>query len=223
MSRNKILLVVVLATVIGVATYLKQKTNETSIYLSEEAHIEKRLEDIKVPAKMQTYAALADTSAADREQAIQIEFKKCFNKEIKLQSLEGVKSALLQQRDFSAPALSEENFELTTDDKRNLVVQHIPMEENRNKVRVFLINPADGLPDRIKDFPNSEAELALRLKGALSMGTVKTKTTSTTQNSYDGSLLSMDLENEKVVRIHLITTSFDFECKEQSCQCLKKE
>lgn len=193
--------------------------------------VEKKLEDLTVSSKEKNQAAVlstTETESSDKmtasfQTSMQSEFQKCFKKESKAQNLESLKTILLQQKDFSSPSLSEESFELVTDDHKNLVVQHIPMEDSSNKVRVFSINPEDGMPDRIKDFPQNSAEISLRLKGALSLGVVKSKTTSTTQTSYDGSMLSIDEKDNKVVRLHLITTAFDFECKDQSCQCLKKE
>ena len=154
---------------------------------------------------------------------IQIEYKKCFKKEIKVENIESMKTAILQQKDYSTPVVNEENYDLETANKANLVVQYIPQEENKNKVRVFSINPTDSLPDRVKDFPNKEAEVSLRLKGALTLGTIKSKTSTTIQNSYDGSMLSLEEKDNKIVRLHLITNSFDFECKNQSCLCLTKE
>ncbi len=206
--------------------YIKNESTDPS-HLGK---VEKKLEELSLPDKDENLAGMKidgvkviSSSTPVSSNRIQDEFIKCFSKETSAQNLETLKNVLLQQKDYSSPTLSEENFELVGKDNQSLVVQYIPMEENQNRVRVFSINPADGLPDRIKDFPQINAEVSLRLKGALSMGSVKSKTTSTTQSSYDGSMLSIDQKDEKIIRLHLITSGFDFECKDQTCQCLKKE
>lgn len=226
MKRKKYFLIVTTAIAVTVALFLIFQKNSDEVQTTAK----KSLEDIKtiqapqnLPLEISAPSSDAATFVKEREESIKSEFRKCFKKETNAKNIEEMKSTLLQQKDYSAPSLIEESYELTSEDQKELVVQHIPMEENENKVRVFSINPNDGLPDRIKDFPHSSAEISLRLKGALSMGTLKSKSNSTTQNSYDGSLLSIDEKNGKAIRLHLITASFDFECKEQSCQCLKKE
>jgi hypothetical protein len=151
------------------------------------------------------------------------EFKKCFKRNIESESFETILAAIKRQRSFSEPIVTSENYELLTSDQKEVVVQFIPQEEERNRVRVFKINPVDGFPDRIKDFPNSESSIEKRLVGALSLGQQQSKTVSTTQNSYDGSLLALDITNGRLVRIHLSAGSIDFECKNQSCICLSKE
>lgn len=227
-KNNLYILIIVIAAAAIAAWLLNIKSNSDEI--EKLARTEKRLEDLSLPTKEQNPEGIKIEGAKAIGSAttisvsnIQEEFQKCFKKETSAQSLESMKSVLLQQKDYSSPSLSEENYELVSKDNQNLVVQYIPMEENENKVRVFSINPADGLPDRIKDFPQNSGEISLRLKGALSMGSVKSKTVSTTQSSYDGSMLSIEQKDDKVIRLHLITNGFDFECKELSCQCLKKE
>lgn len=227
MTKNqKYFLIAAAATAVTVALFLNFKKDS----YEPQATSKKSLEDIQpisspqnLPKGISAVSVDATTVVKQREESIKLEFKKCFKKETSAKNIEEMKSTLLQQKDYSASSLIEETYELVSEDQKELVVQHIPMEENENKVRVFSINPNDGLPDRIKDFPHSTAEISLRLKGALSMGTLKSKSNSTTQNSYDGSLLSIDEKGGKAIRLHLITGSFDFECKEQSCQCLKKE
>ncbi len=219
MTKNKVLLLVSILTAIIAGLLLVNPRKETSI---------DKLNNIRVSHV--AAVSSGDSSAPQRadgisaqSEKIQNEFKRCFKKDAKVESFESMKAALLQQKDYSAPLLNEETFELETADKKNLVVQHIPQEENKNIVRVFSINPADGLPDRIKDFPNMAADVSLRLKGALSLGSLKGKSSSTVQNAYDGSMLSLEEKDNKIIRIHLITNNFDFECKNQSCVCLTKE
>lgn len=228
MKKSKLyVLVIVIAAAVTAAWLLNLKNQDPNLESSNQK--EKRLEDISVPAKVSGTSAVtgatavgSDVKVSPREQ-IQEEFQKCFKKETSAENLESMKAVLLQQKDYSSPTLSEENYELVGQNNQNLVVQYIPLEENENKVRLFSINPADGLPDRIKDFPQYGSEVSLRLKGALSMGTIKSKSTSTTQSSYDGSMLSIEQKDDKVVRLHLMTNGFDFECKDKSCLCLKKE
>lgn len=231
MNKNKrYVFLIVLAAAVTAAWLLNIKMNASG---ESEKQSQKRLEDLVLPEKkdqaqasnQNQLVASGDAAVANIEKGknIQEEFKKCFKKETSVQTLEDMKENLLQQKDYSKPSVDEENYNLVTNEGQNLVVQHIPLEENENKVRVFSINPTDGLPDRIKDFPQNSAEVSLRLKGALGMGSIKSKTISTIQSAYDGSLLSIDQKDEQVIRIHLITTSFDFECKEQSCLCLKKD
>ncbi len=164
-----------------------------------------------------------DSDIKTAESTIQDQFKKCFKRGKKLENIEDVLKTILQQQDYSPAVISEESYELTTSDNNNLVIQVIPQEEDKNQVRVFSISQSDGLPDRIKEFPESNAPPPIRLKGALSLGTMKSKSRSITQTSYDGSMLSIDTKNEKTVRLHLITKNFEFECKNQNCLCLTKE
>jgi len=209
MKKNtKYTLLIILAAAASAAWLVNLKKESLGTENTQQA--EKKLEDISLSKSNNLKVKSGDESTvvsakAGLQNTIQDEFKKCFNKETSVQSLESMKTTLLQQKDYSSPSLNEENYELVGNDQKELVVQYIPQEENQNKVRVFSISPTDG-----------------RLKGALSMGSVKSKSISTTQSSYDGSLLSIDQKDDKIIRIHLITAGFDFECKEQSCQCLKE-
>ena len=219
MKKNHIFLLLCAFVAAVAAVVLLNSKKEVAVDKLKNIQLDRK----SVVAATDIKTAIPSNELQSSASKIQIEFKKCFKKETKVENLENMKSTLLQQKDYSSPVLNEENFELETADKKNLVVQHIPQEENKNKVRVFSINPTDGLPDRIKDFPNVGAEVSLRLKGALTLGTLKSKTSSTIQNAYDGSMLSLEEKDDKIVRIHLITTTFDFECKNQSCVCLTKE
>lgn len=224
MKKNtKYIFLIILAAAVTAAWLMNLKN--APIGSENETQAEKRLEDLSLPqVKNEIEEASTDsTNAAGAISLMHDEYRKCFKKETSIQNLELMKTALLQQKDYSKPSLNEESYELVGNDKQELVVQYIPQEENENKVRVFAINPKDGLPDRIKDFPQNAGEISVRLKGALTMGSIKSKTVSTTQSAYDGSLLSIDQKDDKIIRIHLITSGFDFECKEQSCLCLKKE
>ncbi len=219
MKKNNIfLLLCALVAIIAVMAVLLPK---------KEVAVDK-LKSIQV-TKLGAISADISPAANSKEVAVtavakaQDEFKKCFKKESHFDNLENLKNLLLEQKDYSAPILNEENYELVTADNANLIVQHIPQEENKNQVRVFSINPTDGMPDRIKDFPYSGGDVSLRLKGALTLGTIKGKTSSTIQNAYDGSMLSLENRDDKIIRLHLITNNFDFECKNQSCICLTKE
>lgn len=226
MKKNTVYILLIFLAAAATAAWLVNLKQESTA-LESGPLAEKRLEDLSLPIAIDSKPKSGDESAAASksvsQNAIQEEFYKCFNKETSIQSLESMKTALLQQKDYSTPSLNEESYELVGNDQKDLVVQYIPQEENQNKVRVFSINPTDGLPDRIKNFPHNSGDVSVRLKGALSMGSVKSRTVSTTQSAYDGSLLSIDQKDDKIIRLHLITAGFDFECKEQSCQCLKKE
>lgn len=229
MKKNTKYVLIIFLAAAATAAWLINIKNEAD-HLDKSGHTQKRLEDLSLSAQDPKAASIKidgvkeiGSATAVSSNQIQEEFQECFKKETSAQSLEAMKTVLLQQKDYSNPTLSEESYELIGKDNQILVVQYIPLEENENKVRVFSINPADGLPDRIKDFPQNSSEVSLRLKGALGMGSIKSKTTSTTQSSYDGSMLSIDQKDDKVIRLHLITNGFDFECKDQGCQCLKKE
>lgn len=227
MKKNTKYILIIFFAAIAIVAWLLNIKNETAA-LEKVAVNKKKLEDLSLSNQNSDGNKISEGNAVKSTKGVSVgriqdEFQKCFKKETTAQNLESIKTVLLQQKDYSRPSLSEESYELVSQDNQSLVVQYIPMEENENKVRVFSINPQDGLPDRIKDFPQNSAEVSLRLKGALSMGSVKNKTTSTIQSSYDGSMLSIDQKDNKVIRLHLITSGFDFECKDESCQCLKKE
>jgi hypothetical protein len=216
--QNKLTFAIVFIAILVVFSFYIKKI------ASVDVKNETRLEDLKAPEKATAVTGeSAPRAKSEKTTTLSVEFKKCFNKEIKNENFDGAVANLMAQKDFSQPVTSEENYELMSAENQPLVVQYLPQEDNSNKVRVFSINTQDGFPDRIKDFPQSHAETSLKLKGALSLGEIKSKMISTTQTAFDGSMLSIDKKDQKVIRAHLITRSFDFECKNQSCLCLKKE
>lgn len=224
MKKNFTYFLIVGAVAVLVVTWLLVWGNGAD---GLEEPVVKRLEDLKEFGSSSEQNVLSVSDSADAvaalEESIQFEYRKCFRRNTSAQSLDAMKALLLKQRDFSNPSTIHENYELITSDQRKMVVQHVPMDDSLNQVRVFEINPTDGTPNRIQDFSRPSADVSLRLKDALDLGTVQTKTVATTQNAYDGALLTFDEINGKLARLHLITSDFDFECKEQSCLCLKKE
>ena len=213
--KSKKAFLFIAATIVFLITIVSLKQKRTTIEKSE-------LEQIQI-AKSATSSESTTMSPEKSEHVVQLEFKKCFKKQVQSEDLQEIMAELLRQKDYAPPILSEESYELQTIDDKSLVVQVLPEEEEKNKVRVFAINKLDGLPDRIKDFPEVNSPFVQKLNGALSLGTLKSKGVSTNQMAYDGSMLSIDKKDEKVVRLHLITKSFEFECKNQSCLCLTKE
>lgn len=109
-------------------------------------------------------------------------------------------------------------YQLMTKSNEELVIQHIPSEESKNQVRVFK-TAADGFPDRIKKFPNSNASEKLRLKGALTLGTLTKQIEKFKIVNADRSVLAYEKSNNEITRLDFTIGRNQLICEDQRCQC----
>ncbi len=220
MKMNKKSVALITIAVSLAALFFYSKRNDQKF---ESAITKKKTELAFVEDSKKNKASESKPKLVFEKETFHKEFDKCFKSGPTSDTFAGVLQFIKKRINFSDPITISENYELISASQKEIVVQYISQEEDKNKVRVFTINAKDGLPDRLKEFPNSDSSAETRLVGALSLGQLKNKTTSTTQNAYDGSVLNLDQSNDQIIRIHLMTNSFDFECKNQNCFCLKKE
>lgn len=221
--KKRSLFFILLTIMISVFLFQNKKTESEKQLenLDKKLALPLNKNDLLDSSKKQT--ELSNLNSIDQVNRNETEFKKCFKKELSDYSEENLIHYILKFRDFGAVVIAEENYELIDLENKKIIVQYFPQEDEINKVRVFLINPQDGLPDRIKEFPFSNSDTANKLKGALTLGRLNSKNISTQQVAYDGTMLSLDKESDKIIRTHLIAKDFEFECKTKLCICLKKE
>ncbi len=102
-----------------------------------------------------------------------------------------------------------------------MAVQYIPDDEKKNQVRVFEISKADGLPDRIHDFPSASAAVEKRLEGALSLGALVQKTITTQQEGGQGETLEIEKTKDTTSRVRYSEPGLEFSCDGNKCECFK--
>lgn len=109
-------------------------------------------------------------------------------------------------------------YQLVTSDQRELIVQHTPDEETKNKIRVLRV-AADGFPDRIRNFPRSEGPVEDQLQGALSLGVLKNKIEKYSAADASGSVLKIEKSQNQIVRISYSQGRNQLLCEEAQCTC----
>jgi hypothetical protein len=133
-------------------------------------------------------------------------------------TLEKTLAQIKEHYQISNEAIDSTEYQLLTRSNEELVVQHIPNEEQKNKVRVFKTGP-DGFPDRIKTFPHSAEAEDLRLIGALSLGTLNKKIEKYKTENNDRSILTYEKSNGEITRLDFINGRNQLICEDQLCQC----
>ncbi|MFZ3230073.1 MAG: hypothetical protein WA160_07705 [Pseudobdellovibrio sp.] len=112
-------------------------------------------------------------------------------------------------------------YQLRTKANEELVVQHIPLEETKNQVRVFKMSE-DGFPDRIKKFPNYDASIPLRLQGALTLGALEKKIVKYKAVQTDGrNAFLFEITNDEITKIDFTNGRNQLICEDNRCQCLQ--
>lgn len=110
-------------------------------------------------------------------------------------------------------------YQLFGPNNEQIVVQNIPQEEMKNKIRVFK-TAADGFPDRIKDFPNAAAgSIEDRLQGALTLGRLQLKIDKYQAISSSGTKLDYDKSENKITKINLSQGRTQLTCEQGQCSC----
>ncbi len=132
--------------------------------------------------------------------------------------LEDIYQQIKSSMQFQNEVLEMTEYELRSDKNEDLVIQDNSYEEKKDQIRVFKI-AQDGLPDRIKDFPNATLSKDLRLEGALTLGRLTKKTEKYQALSASGANLFYESAAGKIIRLSLTTGRNQLQCEEQVCSC----
>lgn len=148
-----------------------------------------------------------------------ISLEKCgsYLKEIDTNNFNTVLNEIIKKNNLLEPKLDMTEYQLQTKSNEEIVVQHIPSEEDRNIIRVFKMAD-DGFPDRIKEFPNANGEIKLRLQGALSLGALIKKIEKLKTKSKHQELM-VEKSNNAITRVDFINGKNQLICEDQLCEC----
>lgn len=215
MKLDKVSTLIVAATIIIAVLFFFQKSKSIKPQQIPEAH--NVLESVTVgrvntiaksaaPEKAPTVIEKADLTACGR----------FLNNQSALNLNETVQTIMKQSS--HKETLERTEYQLISNDNREIIVQHTPDEESKNKIRVLRV-ANDGFPDRIKNFPRSKGSTEDQLQGALTLGVLKNKIEKYSVMQESGVLLKFDKSQNQVIRINYSNGRNQLLCEESKCSC----
>lgn len=212
-NRLSFQIVLVLVTVVVGVLLLKNKNpsapanNQISFENSNVG--EKTIQEKEVVVGNQTRGSTQEIKSVD--------VKKCASFVTTTSNLDLVLKEITSNISFQ-PSLEMNEYQLTGPNAEEIVIQEMPHEVPKDQIRVFKM-AADGLPDRVKDFPNAGSSLNGKLDGALSLGKLNKKIEKYQALNKEGQQLNYEIEQGRVARISFVKGKSQLLCEEGSCSC----
>lgn len=219
--KNKIAFQVVMliaVTIIGVLIFKNKKSVAPQITGFSDQAIDFSDPKAKLNSAEQTTVFRAQNSA--KKMVVDVELKKCaaFLNYSNGNSLETARQQIKANVQFQSEELEMTEYQLTSTANEEIIVQNNLNEEIKDQVRVFKM-AKDGLPDRIKNFPNANLSRDLKLEGALTLGRLVKKIEKFRAITDTGQEMFYEVEAGKTVLLSFLTGKKQLLCEDMSCTC----
>ena len=219
--KNKIafqVVILIAATIIGVLIFKNKKSVAPQITSSNGEVIDFSDPKAKRNLEEQTTVYRAQNSA--NKKVVDVELKKCvaFLDYSNGNSLETARQQIKANVQFQSDELEMTEHQLRSAADDEIIVQSNPNEEKKDQIRVFKM-AKDGLPDRVKNFPNANLSRDLKLEGALTLGRLVKKIEKFRATTATGQEMFYEIEEGKTVRLSLTQGKNQLICEELKCSC----
>ncbi len=218
--KNKIafqVVILIAVTIVGVLIFKNKKSVAPQI-TSDDQVIDFSDPKSKLGLEEETTVYRAQNSA--NQKVVDVDLKKCasFLVYSSGNSLESAQQQIKTNIQFQSDELEMTEFQLRSATGDEIIVQNNSNEEKKDQVRVFTM-AKDGLPDRVKDFPNANQSRELKLEGALTLGRLIKKIEKFRAVSDSGKEMFYEVEEGKTIRISLTEGKNQLLCEDLKCSC----